>query len=216
MKRKLSLFVLVVLLFAAVPVLAGGWAVVSMDEMPGEIHAGEPMIFTFMVRQHGETPVHFLGGDETLPITPILQATNPETGDSVRVEAERGEEVGRFTVEVTFPTEGTWEWSIAPNPLMVEGVFPPLTVLAPIAVNPTVNEAVEQPAVIEPAPVVPAAQESAAPAPTATTTTSASESILRSGLQLAAVALLVVAIALLLIQRRGSTAGKLGAEGSGD
>lgn len=209
MKRKLSLFLLVVLLFAAVPVFAGGWAVVTMDEMPGEIHAGEPTIFTFMVRQHGETPVHFLSGDESLPITPILQATNAETGDSVRVEAERGEEVGRFAVEVTFPSEGTWEWSIAPNPLMAEGVFPPLTVLAPVTISPTVNEAVEQPA-----PVVPMTQESAAP--TTPTTTSPAESIFRSGLQLAAVALLVIAIALLLIQRRGTPASKLGAEGSGD
>lgn len=210
MKRKLSLFLLVVLLFAAVPAFAGGWAVVTMDEMPGEIHAGEPTVFTFMVRQHGETPVHFLYGDEALPITPILQATNSETGDSVRVEAVRGEEVGRFTVEVTFPSEGTWDWMISPNPLGGEGVFPQLTVLAPVAVNTTVEEAVEQPPV-QPAPIAPAAPESAALA-----TTTSTESVIRSGLQLAAVALLIVAVALLLIQRRSASTGKLGVEGSGD
>jgi hypothetical protein len=132
-----------------------------------------------------------------------LRATNRETGDTVTAEAVRGKEVGRFTIEATFPSEGTWEWEIKPDPLMGEGVFPPLTVLAPVAVNPTVKEA-EQPAVVAPA------------APSTTVTASTSEPIIRSGLQWAAVALLVVAIALLVIQRRSTSTSKLGTQGSGD
>lgn len=214
MTRKLSWLVIVVLLLTAVPVLAGGWAVVTMDDVPTDIHAGEPTEFNFMVRQHGETPVHFLGGEE-FPVEPLLTAVNQETGETVEVEAIRGKEVGRFTSEVIFPSEGTWEWTISPDPLGGEGVFPPLTVMAPVAASTALKEAVEQPAAATQIEAAPAVQESAAPSTTTVTTTTA-EPILRSGLQWAAVALLVVAIALLLIQRRSASASKLGTLGSGD
>jgi hypothetical protein len=219
MTRKLSWLVVVMLLFTAVPVLAGGWAVVTLDDMPAEIRAGESYELHFMVRQHGNTPVHFFAEDKNSPVEPVLMATNKDTGETIEVEATRDKEVGRFTLEVTFPSEGTWEWTIAPDPLMGEGVFPPLTVLAPIAADAKVNEAVLEP-VVEPATAIePEAQLEAAPAVPSTTTAApvtSTETVARSVLQWAAVALLVVAIGLLLIQRRNASTSRLGTEGSGD
>jgi hypothetical protein len=115
--------------------LAGGWATVTLDEPPGEVVAGEPQTIGFRVWQHGQTPVHFLGGDNW-PVEPVLVATHSATGERVEATAVRAEEVGRFTVEVTFPSDGAWEWEIRPEPLMLEGSLPPLTVLPAAAPAP--------------------------------------------------------------------------------
>jgi hypothetical protein len=134
MKRLIGLLVLVVALLAAVPaVLAGGWATVVLDELPGEIHAGESQSIGFMVLQHGKTPVHNLGADEW-PVEPFLEATHAATGETVRVEAVPTEEVGHFVAEITFPSEGEWAWSITPMPFNTSTQeFEPLNRLARVA-----------------------------------------------------------------------------------
>lgn len=152
MKRSLSLVVAVVtlLVLTVASALAGGWATVTLDDMPPEIHAGTSQQIHFRVWQHGQTPVHML--DANSPVEPLLIATNPQTGERLEVMATPDEEVGRFTVEVAFPSEGEWTWQILPNPLMLEGELPPLTVLPAIAAVPA---AVEQTAT-ESQPVSPA------------------------------------------------------------
>lgn len=122
-----SLFVLLAVL-AAGPVLAGGWAVITLDELPGEIHAGENVHLSFMVRQHGETPVHDLGSP-SMPIEPRLQAHNSTTGETLTITAVPEKEVGRFSLDVVFPSEGSWTWSISPDPLAGTTEFAPLTIL---------------------------------------------------------------------------------------
>jgi hypothetical protein len=128
MKATTKLLIIsITCLILAVPVLAGGWAVVTLETLPGEIRAGEPVPLAFVVRQHGERPVHFLGSD--LPVTPYLRAWNPATGAEIRVEAQRAKEVGRFQVEVTFPDSGTWQWEIVPKPFAAAGGFTAVEVL---------------------------------------------------------------------------------------
>jgi hypothetical protein len=206
MKRKLGILATALLLLALVPgVLAGGWAVITLDEPPGEIHAGEPWRMDFTVLQHGKTPVHDL--DANSPIEPLLVAENPQTGQRIEVMAERLKEPGRFTIEVTFPSEGAWEWTIYPNPLLGETVFEPLTVLPVVnaaSVKAPVVEPVApavQPAAVEPevaAPVV-TQPEAAQPAPAAPAATDTGLS-LSSGLRWAALAAALVALALLILQ----------------
>lgn len=41
----------------AVPVCAGGWAVITLDELPTGVVAGEPFTIGFTVLQHGRTPM---------------------------------------------------------------------------------------------------------------------------------------------------------------
>ncbi|MCI0393870.1 MAG: hypothetical protein L0332_07755 [Chloroflexi bacterium] len=121
--------IVVLLLLAAVPALAGGWAVTTLDSLPpGEVKAGETMSLGFTVRQHGQTPVHFVDFMNHQPVAPVLLATNKETGETLRVEARPAEEVGRFTVDVTFPSAGVWDWSITPYPFEDTLRLEPLTV----------------------------------------------------------------------------------------
>lgn len=140
-RRKMLVISLVVLLAAlmAGPVLAGGWAVITLDSLPGEVHAGESVHLSFMVRQHGKTPVHNLG-DPSMPIEPTLTARNLETGETFSVVAVPEKEVGRFSMEVVFPGEGNWDWSIVPNPLAGTTEFATLTVLPALATSATTAE----------------------------------------------------------------------------
>jgi hypothetical protein len=156
-KRLLvSMFVLLAVL-AAGPVLAGGWAVITLDNLPGEIHAGESVHLSFMVRQHGQTPVHFLGGSD-IPVEPVVSGTNVKTGETIEITAVADKsEVGRFYADIVFPSEGEWSWTIAPNPLAGTTEFAPLAIL-PAVKAPAANlQTTSSTAVEAAAPAAPAA-----------------------------------------------------------
>ncbi len=201
--RKIVVLLVAVLLLALVPtVLAGGWAVVTLDEAPGEIHAGQPWTVSFMVMQHGQTPVHRL--DPKSPIEPLLVAENPATGQRVEIVAAPTKKVGQFVAEVTFPSEGAWTWTIFPNPLAGETLFEPLNVLPALAAP----EVKAQPVPATELEAAPAAQPVVAqPQPAPSTGVAAGNGgAVAAGLRW--VALIVVAIAALLFvvqtRRRGA------------
>ncbi len=100
---KLALAVVVALALAA-PVLAGGWAVVTLDRLPAQVVAAEPVAIGFVVRQHGRTPVSGL--------EPQITSARADTGQSFTVTAEAEGEVGHYAARLTFPSAGTWRWSI--------------------------------------------------------------------------------------------------------
>jgi hypothetical protein len=158
----------------------------------------------FTVLQHGQTPVHRL--DPNSPIEPLLVAENPADGRRIEIMATPSKEVGHFTVEVTFPTEGLWEWTVFPNPLAGESLFEPLSVLPAAITAPKVMEAeaadpAAQPAVIQPEaaqPVVAQPEAVQAPVPAATS----GGFPLSNGLRWAALAALAAAVVLFIIQSR--------------
>lgn len=126
MKRLILIIALAVTLLGFVPaVLAGGWAIVSLDELPGEVYAGETVTIGFTVLQHGITPVQNLGSD--YPVEPLLVATHKATAQRITVEAAPTEKPGHFLVDVAFPMGGLWLWSITPHPF-AEQPLAPLTV----------------------------------------------------------------------------------------
>ena len=87
---------------------AGGWATVRLDEPPGEVLAGVPWSFGFMVKQHDVTP----NGD----VTPRVAGQHRATGETVSATGRQEGAVGHFVAEITFPTAGEWKWSITPEP----------------------------------------------------------------------------------------------------
>lgn len=201
--RKVGVLLLIALLLVLVPaVLAGGWAVITLDDMPGEIRAGEPWTAGFTVLQHGQTPVHDLGADGG-PIVPTLMATNPATGERVEAVATPTEEVGHFVVEVTFPSEGAWEWTIYPAPLMGETVFEPLNVLPAAAVVAPAAPVVEPVVVNEPVEAAaPAAADTSTTVDTSTAAVADSGSPTSVALRWGALIVGLVAVVLFAIQSR--------------
>src|SRR5688572_22466504 len=48
---------LLLALILTIPVFSGGWAVITLDELPTDVVAGEPLTIGFTVRQHGIRPM---------------------------------------------------------------------------------------------------------------------------------------------------------------
>jgi len=122
MKRVISITSLL-LLFAlvfAIPVLAGGWAVITLDELPGQIVTGEPLEIGFMVRQHGRTPMSGL--------TPTITARLTGSNETIRASAQAEGKVGHYVAVLTLPQAGEWRWAI--EAFTMNQPMPPLTVLA--------------------------------------------------------------------------------------
>ena len=123
MTRKMLILVLVLMVCLVPPsaMQAGGWVVVTLKELPRAVRAGEPVAFTFIVRQHGQRAIHLDGAQ--------LVATQPGSGETIRFEAEPVEPEGHHRVVATFPEAGAWEWYFEPSPFPPNGDFAPLTVL---------------------------------------------------------------------------------------
>ena len=103
-KFRIALLMVLIFTFAfAIPVFAGGWAVITLDELPAGVVAGEPYTIGFTVLQHGKTPMTGL--------YPIITAriSNDEV---LTFSAEPEGKPGHYTAALTFPKDGEWEWSI--------------------------------------------------------------------------------------------------------
>ena len=120
----------------AIPAFAGGWAVITLDELPTGVVAGEPLTIGFTVLQHGKTP---MGG-----LDPTITATSSKS-ESFVVHAKPEGETGHYAAILTFPTEGNWNWSV--QAFSMEQAMPVLSVAAPIAAS------VSQQPVIKTAPI---------------------------------------------------------------
>jgi hypothetical protein len=162
------LVVAIAMLALAAPVLAGGWAVITLDTLPRDVRAGQSLRLGFVIRQHGRELVNTdWNGRPLKPVltarkqadasssaggTLILAAAHSSAqvaykGETIRAEARQEGAVGHFVVDVVFPSAGTWAWEIAAPPFTIQGnqagdaaVFAPLTV-APAAGAPDQSSA---------------------------------------------------------------------------
>jgi len=115
----IGLAVLFTLLFAF-PVFAGGWAVITLDELPSNVIAGEPLSVGFTVLQHGRTPM--------TDLYPTINAKLSST-ETMSISAEPNGKPGHYSATLTFPKEGRWEWTI--QAFTMEQPMPVLNVTAP-------------------------------------------------------------------------------------
>jgi Cytochrome c len=104
-----------------IPVLAGGWAVITLDSLPTHAVAGESLLVGFTVRQHGRTPM--------ADLTPVITASLSNS-DIFVVNAKPEGEVGHYAATLIFPKEGTWSWSI--QAFTMEQEMPELNVAASV------------------------------------------------------------------------------------
>lgn len=127
--RNAMVIALLMSLLIAVPVFAGGWAVITLDELPTGVVAGEPLTIGFTVLQHGKTPM--------TDLSPIIVA-NLDKDTEFKIIAEEEGKPGHYSATLTFPEEGEWNWSI--QAFTMDQKMPMLTVAAPVvaASNPPV------------------------------------------------------------------------------
>jgi mono/diheme cytochrome c family protein len=96
-----SLLPLLLLTTAGFPTTSrhlGGWAVVTVDDLPDYAVAGQPVTLSFVVRQHGMTP---LAG-----LQPSVEATLGNANVLVSAIADTG--AGRYVAKVNLPRPGDW------------------------------------------------------------------------------------------------------------
>lgn len=110
MIRRATGFLLALTLFLSIQpgAFGGGVATVHLDAVPDGVTAGVPIRIGFMVMQHDVTPVNVDSA--------VLEATHRETGEQLGAVATQKGATGHYVVEVTFPTAGSWKWSIIPAP----------------------------------------------------------------------------------------------------
>jgi mono/diheme cytochrome c family protein len=90
------------LLLPALGAVVGGWAVVTVEDLPDYFVASRPVSLPFMVRQHGVTPLK--------GVHPTLEA---RTGlRTVQAKVEPGKEHGEYVATFTLPEPGDWTISI--------------------------------------------------------------------------------------------------------
>lgn len=107
-------------LIVARPASAGGWAVITLHEWPGDIPVDTPLRITFSIRSHGQ---------ELIPDqSPTLHLRHPESGERLEVDADEGPRAGDYEAIVTLPLEGIWNWNVTffGTPAWVHPL-PPLT-----------------------------------------------------------------------------------------
>ena len=102
-RHRIALVALLAVMAVPITALAGGWAITSFDGTPGEFEAGSTYDLNYTILQHGQTPVDV--GASQVRITDSNGTVT--TFDSVPTG-----EPGRYSVSITFPESGTWQWEV--------------------------------------------------------------------------------------------------------
>ncbi|MGH8513783.1 MAG: hypothetical protein ACREV8_07550, partial [Gammaproteobacteria bacterium] len=87
----------------ATPALAGGWAVTTFDDMPGQLVSGKEYALGYTIRQHGVTPIN-------VSKTEILAVA--VSGRTLSFPGKSEGAVGHYVATVFFPAGGTYTWQV--------------------------------------------------------------------------------------------------------
>ena len=99
-RRLLTLALPAVVAATAGAYALGGWASITLDELPDAFIVGKPTQLSFMVRQHGVTPLE--------NITPTIDARSADGGGTVQAVAQPGKTGGQYVATLTIPRAGEW------------------------------------------------------------------------------------------------------------
>ena len=83
---------------------AGGWAVITVDDLPDYAVVGKPLALTYSVRQHGHTLLDDLGSRGT------IEARSGRT--TINAQADRIRRPGSYGASIVLPSAGDWTITI--------------------------------------------------------------------------------------------------------
>jgi cytochrome c2 len=81
---------------------AGGWAVITVQDLPDYVETGKPVDLSYMVRQHGHTALDQLRGS--------VEATSGRLSATGKVSP--GGKPGLYSASITLPSAGDWSITI--------------------------------------------------------------------------------------------------------
>ena len=102
-RYRIALVAMLAIMAVPITALAGGWAMTSFDQVPAEFQAGSTYDLSYTVLQHGHTPVDV--GATQVRLT-------DSNGTVTAFDAVPTGEPGRYTVSITFPESGAWQWEV--------------------------------------------------------------------------------------------------------
>jgi len=121
MRGSLRRFGPMVLLLPAIVALAGGWAAITVEDLPDHVAAGRPVSLEFTVRQHGVSPLNGL--------EPRVEGR--ARGARVRAAAVPVGAAGQYRATVTIPEPGEWTFTIHSGFGNSRVTLPPIAAIAP-------------------------------------------------------------------------------------
>ena len=102
------------------PALAGGWAVITLDQVPTDVRAGETYRVGYTALQHGITPVQ--------SAQTAIRARSAD-GQTLSFSGKPQGAPGHYVAEVRLPQPGEWTWQadagFGPQNLGTLTVLPP-------------------------------------------------------------------------------------------
>ena len=98
---------------------AGGWAVITVDQLPDYAEAGKPLALTYVVRQHGVEPLDELRGS--------IEATSGRLTAKGTVHPTG--RAGRYVTSLALPSAGDWSITIRSGFGKSDVTLLPLTVV---------------------------------------------------------------------------------------
>lgn len=105
-RRSLSLAFTFAVATAASAYAFGGWAVITIDDMPDTLNVGTPTQFSFKVRQHGLELMNDLKPSVEARMGSLLNPT------VVRADAIPGKTRGQYSAALVVPKTGEWKVTI--------------------------------------------------------------------------------------------------------
>ena len=99
MRRATGVLGMGILLIAATPTAFGGWAVVTLEDVPEYLEVGKPTTLSFMIRQHGRTILY-----DRSPTVTVRQANGGFLSGLIkrrRVAAVQGPRAGVYQATIT-------------------------------------------------------------------------------------------------------------------
>jgi len=112
----------------------GGWAVVTVDDLPDYVVAGQSVRLSFVVRQHGMTPLSDL--------RPSVEAKLGNANVSVSAMPDTG--AGRYVAKLTLSRPGDWMVTIHSGFRGSETTLPPIRTVSAGTSAPRVLSDVER------------------------------------------------------------------------
>jgi hypothetical protein len=103
---------------------ADGWAVTTIDALPeGGFQAGQAYRLGYTIRQHGQHP---FDGAKT-----AITVIGPGNRERHVFPGWPDGQAGHYVAEVTFPSEGAWDWEVSQEPFAIQTLG--TVIVAPIA-----------------------------------------------------------------------------------
>jgi len=134
MATRASRFALPALLLLPLIGVYGGWAVVTVEDLPDYGVVRQPLNLTFTVRQHGVTKLSNL--------EPLVEAR--ARGVTTAAVAEPGKEAGQYTARLVLPQAGEWTITIHSGFMASRVTLLPMAVIEPTAQAPLAPPAADR------------------------------------------------------------------------